>query len=259
MGKPSEDTYIQCLNARVERFNQSKWPLKEGEAPCEVCGNKRLIAFNKKDYFTIRDCDCTTLQKEADALQRSGMYDLLMRYSFENFRILQPWQENMAKRAMACVPTDKWLLICGQSGCGKTHLATAFCRELIRLGQKVHCMRWPEEIKAICAARFDLARREQIMKPLLSSAVLLIDDLFKGRVNANGLPEVSAAEEDATFEIISHRYDQGKRTVITTEVPSGKLKALNEALYSRIHQRAGQFVMNISRAENRNLRLHCPA
>lgn len=255
MAQCSEQAYLDNLQTWVNLFNATKWPKAEGEPDCQVCGNKRLVAFVRNGYRTMRDCVCAQVLRNELQLKASGMYDLVLRCGFENFQTDEPWQKALAHKVSSCLDTENWLLLCGQSGCGKTHLAAALCRALLDRGQQVLFMSWPRECHRLCAAWFDFDLREQLLLPFLQTPVLLLDDLFKTRRDAKGQPDLSRQEQDAAFELIERRYREGKRTIITTEWLTGHLRQLNEGLFGRIKERTGQFAVDISYNEQRNHRL----
>lgn len=246
------------MDKRVERFNNSAFSDHDGKVNCAVCRNKRLVGLRRgagrSASFAVGDCTCRDLIRRQDMAKRSGMEQLLMRCGFENFVIRAPWQKQLLDKAKACVGTENWLLLCGQSGCGKTHLAVAVCRELIARGQRVLYMSWPGAVRALKAVAFDLDRSEALLKPFKEAQVLLLDDLFKTRLDASGVPEVSRQELDLAFELLDHRLVHNKRTVITCEVPTPVLRRLSEAITGRILEKAGQFVSNIKPGADRNMR-----
>ena len=243
---------------RVEAFNSSKFAVSDGFEGCAVCRNKRLVASRRgggqESSFMLGSCTCRDMIARADEMKRSGMEKLLMQCGFENFLVRAPWQQVLLQCVRSCLDTTKWLLLCGQSGSGKTHLAVALCRELIARGEKVRYMSWPTAVRSLCAAVFDSDRLEQQLKPYLDAPVLFIDDLFKTRLNSDGVPEVGRQELDLAYSLIDHRYVHGKRTLITCEVSSGKLQKVSEALTGRILEKAGAFVQNVTPAPDRNWR-----
>lgn len=248
----------RLMDKRVERFNAARFDTADGFAPCAVCWGKRVVAHRHGEglnaSWAMAPCACMDIIRRGDAAKRSGMEQLLMRCGFENFQVREPWQQSLLEAVRACADTDSWLLLCGQSGCGKTHLAAALCRELIARDRKVRYMSWPGEARGICAAAFDYDRRQSLLAPFKDAEVLLLDDLFKTRLDAAGVPEVSRQELDLAFELIDHRVVQDKRTLITCEVSTGKLRQLSEALTGRILEKAGTFVKNITPAPGRNWR-----
>lgn len=252
-----------CLNETLEEglerwcgwFNSTLWENRDGGPDCAVCGNKRILAFVKEGYRTVRECACAGLLKNEEQLRKSGMYELVLRCGFENFQTGQRWQQALCEKVRACLDTDRWLLLCGQSGSGKTHLAAAFCRCLLDRGQQVQFMSWPQESHRLQAAWFDYERREALMEPFVSAPVLLVDDLFKTTRDEKGLPQVPRQEQDAAFELMERRYRAKLRTVITTEVLTGPLRALNEGLFGRVKERTGPFVVDIPYDKARDHRL----
>ena len=189
------------------------------------------------------------LVKQQDKLRLCGMPELVRRCSFQNFLVEAPWQKKLLETVQAGVETDRWLMLCGQSGSGKSHLAAAVCRELIRRGQRVLCVSWPETVRRILSAGFD---REQFIRPLLEAPVLLLDDLFH---SAAGGGEVSRPELDTAFQILEDRSRRGVRTVLTTELLPTELRKISESLHGRLVQMCREYLLNLGRNPTLNRRI----
>ena len=248
----SFEEWKHAVEKRVELFNASSFATAVTD--CAVCLGKGLHAYVRHTVgnvsLAIEDCDCKRLISQADKLRLCGMPELVQRCGFDNYRIAAPWQAELCKTVRACADTEKWLLLCGQSGSGKTHLAAALCRELLCRGKSVLCVSWPETVRRLIAAGFE---RESLLQPLLNAQVLFVDDLFKS--GADQTRGVSRQELDIAFTVVEHRSRLDKRTLITTELLSRELERLSEGLFGRISQCCGSFICNIARARERNHRL----
>lgn len=82
--------------------------------------------------------------------------------------------------------------------------------------------------------------------------VLYIDDLFKSQKGK--VP--TAADINIAFELLNSRYVQnGKYTIISTELFLNDIIAFDEAVGGRLKEMAGKFVLQIARENGRNYRL----
>ena len=75
-------------------------------------------------------------------IQRSGLSELLQRYTLETWEAKEPWQGNLADmvRGYADNPSG-WFFLAGRPGTGKTHLCTALCGLLIIASSSFHLLR----------------------------------------------------------------------------------------------------------------------
>jgi len=148
-----------------------------------------------------------------------------------------------------------WLLIGGQSGCGKTHLCTAVCRQLLLEGKQVHYMSWRETVAQLKGLSLDSTGRSKEMEKLKKSQVLYIDDLYKTGKNNEGSDYPTGTDINLAFEIINHRYINRLTTIISTERTPQELVSIDEATGSRIIELCGSHVYSIGKNQSRNYRL----
>jgi DNA replication protein DnaC len=76
--------------------------------------------------------------------------------------------------------------------------------------------------------------------------ILLIDDLFKGKI--------TEADTNIVFEIINYRYLNKLPVIISSEHLVEKLLGIDEAIGSRIYEMCKDFIIEIEGKEN-NYRL----
>lgn len=163
------------------------------------------------------------------------MSDMLERYTFDAYQTPDADRHRIKSLAQRFTENDKgWFYICGQSGSGKTHICTAICNRLIDKGSNVYYMRWRDEsrqIKAMITENVD-----DFLDRLKKVSVLYIDDFFKGGV--------SDADLRLAFEIINARYNDSRlRTIFSSELMLRDIMQKDEALGSRIYERAEGFIV----------------
>lgn len=250
------EKYLAWMQTKVKWHNEASHE-GYGQPGCPQCRGKgyvmELVGSGINANLRCCDCECVTATRSQQVVRLSGMENLMARCRFDNFKAEYPWQKQILSKTQDNLASENWLYLAGQSGCGKTHLAVALCGQLAKDKQVVY-MSWPAEVRRLLALAYDFAGRQQLMDRFKDAQVLLIDDLFKTRFGADGLPELSRQEGDLAFEIIDHRYRNSLRTVITSELHFDRLDKLNQALAGRIAHMAGKFVSNVGYGEERNMR-----
>lgn len=224
---------------------------------CPKCNNRGNIAIPKEDGgISFRDCDCMRIRRCIWEMEKSGLKNIIREKTFDMFTATDPWQNAIKDGAMVYADKlDGWLLFCGQSGSGKTHLCTAVCRNRLLAGDEVRYMPWREKISEIKGMSLDNERRAEIMNGYKNAQILYIDDLYKTGKAADGSSNPTGADIGIAFEIINHRYINHLPTIVSTEKTPQELVEIDEATGSRIIEMAGNNVFSIGRDPRRNFRM----
>ena len=240
---------------RVDCINSSRGDLKGYD--CPQCLNRGMVAVARDDgSFYTQECDCMKIRRCICEMERSGLKGIIEEKTFEAYIEGEPWQKAIKAGAMAYAETlAGWLLFCGQSGSGKTHLCTAVCRQRLLLGDEVRYMSWREKVAELKAMSLDNERRAEIINGYKTAQILYIDDLYKVGKATDGSSNPSGADVGLAFEIINHRYINHLPTIISTEKTPQELVNIDEATGSRIVEMAGSNVFSIAKDAKRNYRL----
>ena len=135
----------------------------------------------------------------------------------------------------------------GSPGTGKTHLCTAICAKLMDGGIPVRYVQWRGDIPAIKAKVNDAEAYAEAMHPLKTVRALYIDDFLKG--------SVTDADKNIAFDLLNARYiDPDAITIISTELTIDRILSWDEAIGSRINQRARDYMLNIGKKQNWRLK-----
>ena len=106
--------------------------------------------------------------------------------------------------------TEKGLLLMGPSGVGKTHLAVAALKELIRRGHQGLFCDYRELLKEIQASYNPSSESTEmgVLEPIRTAEILILDDL--------GASKPSAWVLDIIGLVLNARYNEKRMTVLTT-------------------------------------------
>ena len=249
-------TTLEYELERAERANRQPGSLTGLD--CPICLNRGYIFAVNEDggYPTqvTRECECMVKRRSIKRIERSGLKDLMRRYTFDNWETPEKWQENALRLARRFAEErDGWFLAAGRSGSGKTHLCTAICGELLNSGMAVQYALWRDMSVRAKAAVNDTEEYERITEPLKTVRVLYIDDLFKTKAGV----EVSPADVNLAFEILNFRYnDSSKLTILSTEKTLAELMDIDEATGSRIYERSKGYRLDMANKANWRLAQH---
>jgi DNA replication protein DnaC len=105
---------------------------------------------------------------------------------------------------------ENWLL-CGPTGVGKSHLATAVGYEAIKRGMKVLSSQTHRLLSELYASRAD-GGLGKLMKRIGTVDLLILDDL--------GLRPISREGADDLYEIVHRRYEKGSIILTSNRSPS---------------------------------------
>lgn len=229
---------------------------------CQECADTGWIMFEKDGYTFSRECDCVKARKAKRLMENSGLKDALEQQTFEAFEETNEIQQQIkgtARRyldAIFSMPSDAqrkpWLYIGGNPGCGKTHICTAVCGELLKANQAVVYMQWLSEARKLKAYVND-EDFETMVDRFTDCDVLYIDDLYKQTYH--GTPILTEADVKMAFVILNARYLQDKPTIISSEWSLSSLMEADEGVFSRVYERCQDYTVIVPRDSSYNYRL----
>ncbi len=205
------------------------------EYRCELCHDTGQIIHRVPGSIeiSVSECECAVKRRNALRIKRSGLADVMSRYTFEAYKTPDKQTAAIKDAALRYVAESRgeWFVIVGRPGSGKTHVCTAIVGKLIEGGKNCKYMLWRDEVRELKALVNDNSAYRERMNLLKNVDVLYIDDFLKGRA-------VSDGDLNVAFELLNARYNARKRTIISGERTIGAIMDIDEAIGSRIYERS---------------------
>jgi len=195
------------------------------ESACRHCGGSGWRIVNRDGGSGAERCNCRDEERAALLEERAGIPPLYRNASLDNFKL--PVDNPTANRGLATVllkvkafardfnPAEKkaGLLLIGEPGTGKTHLAVAALRILISRGFEGVFFDYQKLLEKIRSGydQSSGASDRAAYRAALDADVLLLDDL--------GTHRVTEWVEDTVTAIITDRCNNKKPLIATTNLP----------------------------------------
>ena len=218
---------------------------------CEKCKNKGYIAYrNAGETMTIKPCECLERRKHINIVEQSNMGDLIHK-DLKQFVAKEKWQMQMKQSAQDYIKQRRttWIAYLGQSGCGKTHIASCIANDyLFNRKTRIIYANWSnlaQDIRNDEWNHIDVYDTTSHEYQVSSVPVLFIDDFLKGS-------ESSKQDIRIAYRIINQRYIRNVTTIITSELTMDEIKKIDEAIARRIYERCDSNIMQVFKDTNKN-------
>ncbi|KEH97192.1 ATPase AAA [Clostridium botulinum] len=219
---------------------------------CEKCKDTGWIIG--KDNLSMTRCKCQEGEIAKRQWIKRGINPEKSDKTFGNFKV---WNDtSMIAKNTATSYYKKFddirdskqnsIIFCGQVGSGKTHLSIALALNFIKKGTNVIYMPYRDVVTALKQNMIDYEYYKREISKYQLAEILLIDDLFKGKV--------TESDVNIMFEIINYRYLNNLPIIVSTEFIIEKMLNFDEGVGSRIYEMCKHFIVQIEGKEN-NYRL----
>lgn len=238
---------IQNLNLKIN----------DKEFNCQECNDKGYLTDKHGNFLKYCNCEVKKHNKEIliNNLNKSGLRDVVKRYTFDNYIINHDWQRDYKNRIISFANDhSRAFIMLGQTGLGKTHLMSALTIELMRKGKNAHYVKWQD---IIISAKNNYGNIDpKLLEIIRNVEVLYIDDFLK----VKSIKDISNIEyEIANLIIDTRESDKDLITLLSSELSLEQLGAFNGALTGRLIEMCGgvnsKNIINSDYKENGNYRL----
>lgn len=221
---------------------------------CPKCKDTGFIEHVREDGSrSYTYCECRKKEEINKLWNKSGIKDLSA--SFKKF---ERWNEASTELYNTAVnyyknfeniknDRNNSIMFCGQPGSGKTYISLALANNFIKQKTiEVVYMPYRDTVTEIKQILIDKENYKKTVDKLQKAEILLIDDLFKGKINETDI--------NIIFEIVNYRYINNLPLIVSTELTVDKLLQIDEAIGSRLYEMCKGHVVEIQGMEN-NYRL----
>jgi len=200
-------------------------------------------------------CECRKIEKLKNEWKYSGINVEQSKLTFSSFEVWNQASQRAKDTAVAyCNDFDEIregrrnsILFCGQVGGGKTHASIALALNFLKQKIRVVYMPYRDVITKIKQNMIDEEYYTKTISKYQLCEVLLIDDLFKGKINDSDI--------NIIFEIINYRYLNFLPIIVSSEFSIDRLLAFDEGVASRIYEMSKDYVVEIEKDIRNNYRL----
>ena len=194
-------------------------------------------------------CECWREQAGHDRLSTANIPTRYQHCTFENFTVYNPSLEQaleQARRVPVRFPSannlrdqGRGLLLEGQPGVGKTHLAVAVLKQVIETSGARGLFYDTRDLLRVIRSTYDPSIRTtelEILRPVMTADLLVLDDL--------GAEKTSEWVEETMNLIVNTRYNERRLTIFTSNYqdipedtdPNSLVFRIGFRMRSRLHE-----------------------
>lgn len=202
---------------------------------CDKCGGTGWAIIEGTNDSVA--CACQKEMKTSSRLALAGIPRRYEQCSLSTFEALSPTLQRARDETQEFVDhwpnVDRGLLFMGNCGTGKTHLAVAALREVIRKGVPGrYVFRNFQDLVQELQASFESdggPTKNELMRPLIEADLLVLDEL--------GSQKPTQFVQDILYYVINSRYNEDRTTIFTTNYFDSPEESSEASLSDRIGAR----------------------
>lgn len=241
-----QDLLNQVEKLRLMSLNSSSREESTEDYHCQVCLDSTFKEVEKEGRIVYAVCECREANEIRKRWERTGYMKIFAGKTMESYitegkhkaihrakRMAMHYVENFPTSGKGKKPS---IVFGGTVGAGKTHLCMAIASELMNRNVGVEYLSYRESVTDLKQTVTDSINYKKAINKYLKAPVLLIDDLFKGRITDSDI--------NIFFEIINHRYLHQRPIIVSSEFSHNQLIEIDEAIGSRIVEMCRGYIIH---------------
>lgn len=183
--------------------------------PCAICDDTGWKTIEIEGVTRVSRCDCWLRQANDRALAAARIQRRYAHCELTNFEQHYDSLRDAFRKAVHFVEkfpiVDRGLLLIGSHGVGKTHLAVAILKAVIRTkGIQGYFYETGELLKLVRDTYASDTNEMDVLRPVLDAPLLILDDL--------GVDKTTEWVQDILGHVVNVRYSERRPTVFTTNL-----------------------------------------
>jgi len=211
--------------------------------PCSQCDDTGWKPVEENGIRRVARCDCWLQQVGHHRLADANIPKRYLHCTLENFAAYNETLEKAvahAKRVADAFPVvTRGMLLEGQPGVGKTHLAVAVLKQVIERSGARGLFYDTRDLLRVIRSTYDPSIRTtelEILRPVMTADLLVLDDL--------GAEKTSEWVDETMNLIVNTRYNERRLTIFTSNYldipddadPNTLLFRIGFRMRSRLHE-----------------------
>src|SRR5579862_2143647 len=211
--------------------------------PCPLCDDTGWKPVDAQGVRRVVRCDCWREQIGQHRLADANLPKRYLHCTLANFAAYNESLEQAvakARRVAESFPVEsRGLLLEGQPGVGKTHLAVAVLKQVIKTSGARGLFYDTRDLLRVIRSTYDPSIRTtelEILRPVMTADLLVLDDL--------GAEKTSEWVEETMNLIVNTRYNERRLTIFTSNYqdipddtePNSLLFRIGHRMRSRLHE-----------------------
>ena len=217
--------------------------LRDSSTPCPLCEGTGWKSVEESGVRRVIRCDCWRDRVGHTRLVEASIPKRYQHCTLGNFTAYNESLEQAASKARRVADSfpggGRGLLLGGQPGVGKTHLAAAVLKQVIQTTGARGLFYDTRDLLRVIRSTYDASIRTtelEVLRPVMTADLLVLDDL--------GAEKTSEWVEETMNLIVNTRYNERRLTIFTSNYqdipddtePNSLLFRIGYRMRSRLHE-----------------------